>query len=171
MKIKNQFKIWLLTVIISVFCVSGIFIFFKQKLTTVTVSSNSMEPNYVVNETICANPLLFFQRFKRGDVILYTKMNTESLGDLYLGRIIGLSGEKVTIKDKKVYINGTLLNENYLKPYTETNVLEINEWQLKENEYFIMGDNRNYSSDSRLLGPIKNAHIKMIEVKNNLWCI
>lgn len=76
-------------------------------------------------------------------------------------RVIALPGETLRIEDGKVYINGQLFEENYLAPYVETFPLlpEKTEFTLGEDEYFIMGDNRDHSEDSRRFGPVKRDAI------------
>ena len=85
---------------------------------------------------------------KRGDIVIFKYPDNESIN--YIKRIIGLPGETVTIKDSKVYINDstTPLKEDYLK---EEWVIANDgmQFQVPEGCYFMMGDNRNNSKDSR----------------------
>ena len=85
---------------------------------------------------------------KRGDIVIFKYPDNESIN--YIKRIIGLPGETVTIKDSKVYINNsaTPLKEDYLK---EEWVIANDgmQFQVPEGCYFMMGDNRNNSKDSR----------------------
>jgi len=76
-------------------------------------------------------------------------------------RVIGLPGETVLIKDGYVYINGEILDESL---YTEMGTTYIpgkvsEEWILGDNEYFLMGDNRKHSKDSRYFGVVKTENI------------
>lgn len=92
-----------------------------------------------------------FREIKRGDIIV---MEFDSNHD-YIKRIIGLPGENIQIIDGKTYINGKLFDE----PYTYgdyTDIINGFEWSLGEDEYFVMGDNRQPggSTDSRVFGPI-----------------
>lgn len=77
----------------------------------------------------------------------------------YVKRVVGLPGEKLTIKNGKVYINDKLLEveSKYLQPdvYSEPN----GEWTMGTNEYFLMGDNRPGSNDSRYFGPVEKRFI------------
>ncbi len=69
-------------------------------------------------------------------------------------RIIGLPGEKVGFQDGKTLINGRPIPEPYLKTGSWSDLIETEEWRIDGNQYFVMGDNRDYSRDSRHYGPI-----------------
>ena len=85
---------------------------------------------------------------QREDVVcFYPKGNENS--HLYVKRIIGLPGETVQIKDGYVYVNGVRLLENEVFDKIEEPGLAQTEFVLKEGEYFVLGDNRNNSEDSR----------------------
>ena len=72
----------------------------------------------------------------------------------YIKRVIGLPGEHVEIKDGKVYINGNVLEENYLQSGVVTDVVGVgfDDFVVPENSVFAMGDNRNHSTDCRAFG-------------------
>lgn len=74
--------------------------------------------------------------------------------DRIIKRIIGLPGEKVEYKDNKLYINDELVEENYNHGYTS----DFN-YALKDNEYYVLGDNREVSKDSRYFGPFNRKDI------------
>jgi len=93
---------------------------------------------------------------KRGDVVLFI-INTES----FLSRVIGLPGETITIEDGAVYIDGTIFNEPYLPDGTITES-DTKEFKVPDNFYFLMGDNRTQSNDSRTGGSIP---LDIIEAK------
>lgn len=98
-------------------------------------------------------------RFKRGD-ILVAKINKKTTGEriVIIKRVIGVPGDKISIKDNKVVLNGQELAEEYIKEPMEA--LDMDEITLGENDYFLMGDNRNNSYDSRLHGVIKKHEIR-----------
>ena len=72
-------------------------------------------------------------------------------------RLIGLSGETVSERDGYVYINGKKLNEPYIQ--NDRRDFEIGTWMVPKGEYFVMGDNRAQSCDSRQWGSIPGANI------------
>jgi signal peptidase I len=106
--------------------------------------------------------VLRFQNPKLGDVVVF-KAPPEPDKD-YIKRVIGTPGDTVEVKDGQVYRNGKLLDESkYLKPtvkaYSGTFLKEGDTITVPEDEYFVMGDNRLYSSDSREWGFVKRNEI------------
>lgn len=100
-----------------------------------------------------------FTSYKRGQIIILDAPDYPNR--LYVKRVVGIPGDTISLKDDKVYLNGEELQE----PYTSVDyTLPENgglEWQLSENEYFVMGDNRleGASNDSRNFGPILKDEI------------
>ncbi len=88
----------------------------------------------------------------------------------YIKRVIALPGEHVEIKDGKVYINGEKLEENYLQPGVETDVVGVgfSDFTVPENCVFAMGDNRNHSTDCRAFGCIPLEKIEST-VSIRIW--
>lgn len=114
------------------------------------VDGQSMEPNFHSGEYILVNRWTYlFQEPKRGDPTVL-RFPGDPARVKYIKRIIGLPGETVSIQNGSVFINGQKLNEPYLAPGTQTypNMTK----QLTKDEYFLMGDNRLNSSDSRIWG-------------------
>jgi signal peptidase I len=126
------------------------------------VLGNSMHPTYKNGEYLMANKLLYrFSEPQRGDVIIFKYSETQD----FIKRIIGIPGDSVSIKDGKIYINGNLLDEsNYLSDTVYTSggdaIAEGQTITVGENEYFVCGDNRPHSSDSRTFGTITKDKIK-----------
>ncbi|MDD5606126.1 MAG: signal peptidase I [Patescibacteria group bacterium] len=120
------------------------------------VSGPSMEPNFHNNQYIIVDQVSYrFSAPDRGNVVVFKW--PQNIAVSFIKRVIGLPGETVEIKDGKVYIynnenpGGTLLDESYLQGVaTPTDTRR----KLGKNEYFVMGDNRNNSSDSRSWGPV-----------------
>lgn len=100
-----------------------------------------------------------FTSYKRGQIVILDAPDYPNR--LYVKRVVGIPGDTISLKDNKVYLNGEELQE----PYTSVDyTLPENgglEWQLSENEYFVMGDNRleGASNDSRNFGPITKDEI------------
>jgi len=121
------------------------------------IDGASMEPTFHDGEYILTNKIEYKLREpKRGDVVIF-KSPTNPERD-YIKRIVGLSGDRIRLSHNKIYINDLLLNE----PYLPDNIQTIQGSYLKENQelliperkYFVLGDNRQHSSDSREFGPI-----------------
>jgi signal peptidase I len=126
------------------------------------VVGSSMYPTYKDGEYLMANKIIYkFSDPKRGDVIIFKYSDTQD----FIKRIIGLPGDQVMLKDGHIYINGTELDESgYLDSSVYTNGGEyLHEGEtitIPANEYFVCGDNREHSSDSRSFGPIEKSAIK-----------
>ena len=129
------------------------------------VKGASMEPNFKDGEYLIIDEITYrFHEPERGDVIVFKYPNDPK--QYYIKRIIGLPGEAVEIKDGDVYIydkggERTLLMENYLPDYDVTNLMNLGKttFNLEEGRYFVMGDNRVQSSDSRSWGDLKKDFI------------
>jgi signal peptidase I len=121
------------------------------------VHGQSMEPNFHQGDYLLVDELSFrFRPPQRGEVIVFKYPPRPQFR--YIKRIIGLPGEEVVIKNGLVLINGKILNESqYLPSNIKTEgYVEV---KLGENEYFVLGDNRKASSDSRFWGPLKKENI------------
>lgn len=119
------------------------------------VKGESMFPTFVDGELLLTEKVSYrFSQPKRGDVIVFEAPVGHNID--FIKRIIGLPGEKVSVHDGSIFINGNKLNEPYLNvdtPGDETRT-------LSSNEYFVMGDNRPSSSDSRVFGAITKDKIQ-----------
>lgn len=115
------------------------------------IPSASMENTLLEGDKVIGNRLAYlFSEPERGDIIMFKYPEDESRD--FIKRIIGLPGETVTIKGGKVYIDSSEipLTEDYLKE--EPNVADFGPYVVPEGCYFVMGDNRNESNDSRFWG-------------------
>jgi signal peptidase I len=123
---------------------------------TVHVLGSSMYPTLHDNDLLVASKISYkLHQPQRGDIIVF-KPPDEASRD-FIKRIIALPGERLRISNGVVYINDQVLREPYLPEKWTYN----NNWPasgqdqlMPANEYFVMGDNRNHSSDSRTFGPI-----------------
>lgn len=119
------------------------------------VDGTSMSPTLKDGGYVLTSKIAYWLgRPQRGDiVVLNPPMNKGGIP--YIKRVIGLPGERVTIRDGRVYINGVVLNE----PYISGPPMYQGEWEVGDNEYFVLGDNRNQSSDSHAWGVVPRDHI------------
>ena len=113
------------------------------------VIGRSMEPTLSDGDNLIVDKLTFRLRDpKRGEIIVFPYRDRS--GVYYIKRVIGLPGETIYINEKgNVYIDGVLLKEDYIKDITTDPGIAGEPFALKEGEYFVMGDNRNNSTDSR----------------------
>lgn len=120
-------------------------------VTPVQVSGDSMRPTLKNREILLLKK--YDRSFKRFDIVVIDYDN-----DRLIKRIIGLPGETIKIENDKLYINGKYIKQNF-KRNSKTNDYEYYK-KIPKNYYFVMGDNRNNSTDSRIIGPINKKNIK-----------
>jgi len=145
----------LIVTAIFVFVIIIIFLIIFFKVTTYHIVGHSMNPTLTEGELVLAIPQ---KTYKRGDVIAFDLDDNNTIK-----RIIGIPGDKVFIdNDGTVYVNDKELNEKYIKSKVRGDIEVVNPYQVIEGEYFVLGDNRGDSKDSRLLkvGAIKEGQIK-----------
>lgn len=165
---------------IKVFVVSAIVILLFVNFVShpVRVDGRSMYPTLKDGEFGFTNVGgVLLNGVERGDIVVVT-MEEEGQKTHWVKRVIGLPGDTVSCVNDVVYINGKVLDETkYIDPdYRQslvdkfgyfnkvpnadnTNVLDFEEVKLKDDEYYVMGDNRPYSKDSRYVGPVKKSQI------------
>ncbi len=125
------------------------------------IEGPSMQPNFWADQFLIvsrANYLLGSPQ--RGDIVVFDPPGDDGTPNepLLIKRLIGLPGEIVELRAGQVYVDGTPLNEPYIKePCTRS--CNDSSWQLGTDEYFFMGDNRNNSRDSRAFGPVTKNRI------------
>ncbi len=120
------------------------------------VEGHSMEPNFHTAERVVVSRLHYvWGAPHRGDIIVFQHTEDKNL----IKRIIGLPGEVITMTDGQVFVDGRPLNEPYVESLCEAFSCRDERWELGEDEYFVLGDNRNNSWDSQNFGPIKHDQI------------
>lgn len=124
------------------------------------VEGQSMEQSFQNNDYLITEKISFrFREPQRGEVIIFHPPDNPSVN--YIKRIVGLPEDKIEVKDGSVYVNDKKIYETYLKSNEETLSPKDNDYvyMLKEDEYFVFGDNRNHSRDSREIGAIPEENI------------
>lgn len=155
------FLVAMLLAIVMVFpLVSNVFI--NNDRVTMVVSGHSMDPTLYDGEMIFANSRVVPVR---GDILLTFMPETSGsyAGNTVVKRVIGLPGDNVKINsDNTVWINGEKLDEPYLSAEAAAKTCRGNytNVQLGDDEYFIMGDNRGNSYDSRFFGALNKQYIR-----------
>lgn len=125
----------------------------------VKVEGTSMLPRLHDGERIFVNKLIYYglPKLERGDIIVFWYPGDPSKS--YIKRLIGLPGETVEVRDGRILINGIELQEPYLDPQLNLSHSSQPPVQVKEHYYFVMGDNRDHSSDSRSWGLVPEKYI------------
>lgn len=159
-KVRNAHVI--LTVIIS--CITVIFMLAVSLFLAVenlglricTVQGVSMEPTFYEGTRLLLQP----KEAERFDIMVF-----QIDGKYIIKRVIGLPGDEVAVRDGKLFVNGVLYKEPYL---SEENIRLFEqtdfEIQVSEGEYFVMGDNRDHSADSRKTGLVDSGQVVGIAI-------
>lgn len=121
----------------------------------VRVTGVSMSPTYEDGKILTTSIFTNDKNLKRGDVVVFHEGNTD---EVMIKRIIGMPGDEIVISNKGIEINGQLYEDSFTNnmKYPELGILY---WKLDTGEYFVLGDNRNDSLDSRRYGKIQLAQI------------
>lgn len=138
----KEWVVYILIVITVSFCIVT---FVGQRT---VVDGSSMNDTLQNGDNLIVDKLSYrFTDIDRFDIVVFRYHNERNI--FYIKRVIGLPGETVQIIDDDIYINGELLEENYGKEPMESAGCASEPITLGEDEYFVLGDNRNDSSDSR----------------------
>lgn len=123
------------------------------------VSGPSMEPNFYNGQYVLVDRLSYLYRTPRRGEAVVIRFPGDPEKVRYIKRVVGLPGEIISFNNGKVFINGKQLKENYLRPDTFTSAFNSESVTVGPDEYFLLGDNRENSSDSRIFHAVEKRFI------------
>lgn len=154
-KILNFFLDLVEVTIVGVAVFVIVYLFIGQPL---EITGTSMEPTLDNGEMIIAEKMTSrLDKLERGDIVVFKQPENPNI--FVIKRIVGLPGETLTLSEKSVYINGSMLEEDYVKTHQALLTAQDKDIEIPQNSYFLMGDNRANSTDSRKWGPISEQDI------------
>lgn len=158
--VKNNVRDYIVS-IIAAFIIALTFrnyVFARADVDGESMMSTLHDKDIIFVEKICN----ITHKYKKGQIIIFNSKNYNE--DIYIKRVVATEGDEIEIKNGKVFINGSELEEPYLDENTITEpgpfFTENEKYKLKNGEVFVLGDNRSNSVDSRILGPIKVSDIE-----------
>jgi len=153
-RIGAGIRVWLRDLVISVAISAFVIIFLYQP---VKVEGVSMMPGLDDQERIFVNKFVYrLEPIERGDIVVFKYPPDPSKS--YIKRVIGIAGDRVRIDSGQVYVNGDPLAEDYV-PAEYADVKSASEIVVPPSSYYVLGDHRSMSSDSREFGPVKDTFI------------
>jgi signal peptidase I len=163
-KIGATFFSFIETIVIALSIFLVIYLFFMQPH---QVNGRSMVPNFQNGEYLLTDKVTYKMRNpERGEVVVFHAPSAahcpSGTGCDFIKRVIGIPGETIEVKNNHIYVNDFALEEDYIPDsfkilsgeFTKNRIVK-----LDSDEYFVVGDNREYSSDSRAWGPIQKGDI------------
>lgn len=150
----RQMLLWVRDLLISLAVAGFIIVFLYQP---VKVEGTSMAPGLKNDERIFINKFVYhFESISRGDVVVFHYPRDPEKS--YIKRVIGVPGDRVRIEDGLVFVNDEPLTETYVPKHYE-DFRSYPETVVPEHAYFVLGDHRNLSNDSRDFGPVDDSYI------------
>ncbi len=147
-------RYWLRDLILSILLAFIVIVFLYQP---VQVEGTSMMPRLENHERIFINKFVYhFEPIQRGDIVVFWYPLDSSKS--YIKRVVGLPGEGVSIQDGRVLVNGT----PFAEPYLPANYLDHQSYppvRVEADHYFVLGDHRDSSNDSRVWGTVDRKYI------------
>jgi len=152
--LHRELRTWVRDLLLMICFAVVVIVFLYQP---VKVEGTSMAPLISDQERIFINKLVYrFEPISRGDVVVFWYPNDRTKS--FIKRVVGLPGETVEIRQGHVYVNGQSLDEPYILPaYLDS--YNYPAFRVPAHQYFVMGDHRDSSNDSRMFGPVPSEYI------------
>jgi len=154
LSLRSEIRVWTRDLLIAIGLALVIIVFLYQP---VKVEGTSMAPLLSDQERIFINKFVYrFEPIQRGDVVVFWYPLDHSKS--FIKRVVGLPGEAVEIRQGAVYVNGKIVPEPYVPPQYE-DLSDFGPVRVPKDNYFVMGDHRISSNDSRVFGPVESRYI------------
>ncbi len=152
--ILAEFRGWLKDILLAVVIAFLMVVFLYQP---VKVEGTSMQPELLDQERIFVNKFVYhFEEIHRGDIVVFWYPKDPSKS--FIKRVLGVPGDVVSIRDGQVYINGQLVEERYV-PRGYQDADSYPPVRVRDGHYYVLGDHRNASNDSRSWGLVPRKYI------------
>jgi signal peptidase I len=152
--LRRELRSWTRDLAVALGLAIVVMIFLYQP---VKVEGTSMNPLLSDQERIFINKFIYrFEPIERGDVVVFWYPLDRSKS--FIKRVVGLPGEKIEIRDGHLYINGEELADQYV-PAGYIDGSNYGPRRIPQGDYFVMGDHRDSSNDSRVFGPVPRSYI------------
>ena len=152
--LRHEIRVWTRDLLIAIGLALVIIVFLYQP---VKVEGTSMAPLLSDQERIFINKFVYrFEPISRGDVVVFWYPLDRSKS--FIKRVIGLPGETVEIRQGALFVNGKAVPEPYVPPQYE-DLSDFGPVRVPADSYFVMGDHRISSNDSRVFGPVSSRYI------------
>jgi len=152
--LMSEFRGWVKDILLAVVIAVVMVVFLYQP---VKVEGTSMQPELVDQERIFVNKFVYhFEEIHRGDIVVFWYPKDPSKS--FIKRVIGVPGDVVSVNNGQVFINSSLLEEKYV-PRGYQDLESFPPMRVKEDHYYVLGDHRNASNDSRSWGLVPRKYI------------
>jgi signal peptidase I len=152
--ILAEFRGWVKDILLAVVIAFLMVVFLYQP---VKVEGTSMQPELLDQERIFVNKFVYhFEEIHRGDIVVFWYPKDPSKS--FIKRVLGVPGDVVSIREGQVYVNGQLVEERYVpRGYQDADSYPL--VRVREGHYYVLGDHRNASNDSRSWGLVPRKYI------------